>query len=66
MQSVTVKMKDGTVRKFEKQQRPGGSYTLSVRYEGAFVIVEDVWGAQTAIPAGEVAEVQTQPEPGRW
>lgn len=50
-------MKDGTVKHFPHEIRPGGSWTNTVRYEGAFVIVSDVWGNETAIPAVDVVEV---------
>lgn len=61
MASITVKMKDGTVREFKHEGRPGGSYTKTVRYEGAFVVIEDEWSKRTALPAADVAEVIETP-----
>jgi hypothetical protein len=60
MTSITVKMKDGTKREFPHKGRAGGSYTKSIEYEGAFAVISDEWGRQTAIPAGDIAEVVTE------
>jgi hypothetical protein len=65
MQSVEVVMKEGATKVFRAAGRAGGSYSLSVRYEGAFVIVTDEWGNTVAIPAADVKEVRTHPRP-RW
>jgi hypothetical protein len=62
--NIVITMKDGTRKEFMHKGRSGGSYTKEVRYEGAFVIVTDEWGSETAIPAADVAEVKT--EPTRW
>lgn len=64
MSSITIKMKDGTVRKFPHAGRPGGSYTKKVRYEGAFVIITDEYYKEIAIPATDVTEVIN--EPNQW
>lgn len=66
MAHIEVVLKDGTVRKFPHEGRPGGSYTKTVRYEGAFVIVRDEWDRETAFPAADVAEVKTEPHRGYW
>jgi hypothetical protein len=66
MPNITVKMKNGTVNQFPDNGRPGGSYCNSVRYEGAFVIVRDVWGAETAYPAADVEKVEKQQERRGW
>lgn len=58
--SITVELKDGTKREFPHVPRAGGSYTNSIRYEGAFVIVRGSYGEETAIPATDVREVRTQ------
>lgn len=62
--NITITMKDGTVRDFPHQGRPGGSYSKRIHYEGAFAIVEDEYGCTTAIPAADILEVKTWPE--RW
>ena len=66
MANIEIRFKDGTTRKFEHEGRAGGSYTKTVRYEGAFVIVKDEWGTETAFPAESVAEVKTTPHRGYW
>ncbi len=57
--NILVKMRDGhgEDKYFPHKGRPGGSYSKSVRYEGAFVIIKDEWGKETAIPADIVKEV---------
>jgi hypothetical protein len=57
MENIKIKLKDGSVREFKHVGRPGGSYTLRVRYDGGFVIVEDEYYNQTAFPAADVKEV---------
>lgn len=64
MSDVLIKFKDGTSRDFKHRGRPGGSYTVKVRYEGDFVIVEDEWGTRTAFPGASVVEVVERPT--RW
>lgn len=56
---VTVTMKDGTVREFKHRPRAGGSYDLAVKYEGAFVVIVNEYGDQTAIPAADIDQVET-------
>lgn len=62
MSSISVKMKDGSVREFPHVGRAGGSYTKSVKFEGGFVIITDEWYGRTAIPATDVIEVEEMPE----
>ena len=61
MSNVIVKMKDGTVRKFPHQGRSGGSYTKTVKYDGAFVIITDEYYVSTAIPSADISEVIESP-----
>jgi hypothetical protein len=61
---IEITMKDGTKHTFNHEGRPGGSYTKAVKYEGAFVIVVDEWGSQTAFPAADVASVHVAE--ARW
>ena len=65
MADVTIKFKDGSERRFEDRGAPGGSYSQSVRYEGAFVVVKDAHGKETAFPAADVVEVVKAGE-RRW
>jgi hypothetical protein len=62
MSSITVKMKDGTVREFPHKGRAGGSYTKTLKYEPGFVVIEDEYYMRTAIPADDIAEVIERPE----
>lgn len=67
MPNVRIKMKDGTVKEFlHTGSRAGGSYTVTVRYEGEWVIVTDEYGKETAIPNHLVECVETEPHRGRW
>ncbi len=61
MSDITVKMKDGTVREFRHEGRSGGSYTKTLRYEGAFAVIEDEYHRRTAIPAADIAEIVENP-----
>lgn len=60
MASIYIKMKDGTTKSFSHEGRAGGSYTKSIRYEGAFAIVKDEWDNETAIPANDIAEIEVK------
>lgn len=61
MASIMVKFKDGTTREFPHRGRAGGSYTKSVKYEGAFVVITDEWYNRTAFPAEDVREIVEVP-----
>jgi len=60
MSEVTIEFRDGTVKHFPEQERPGGSWTNSVSYEGNFVVFRDVWGTTTAYPMDLVAKVTAE------
>lgn len=62
MASYTLIMKDGTEREFRHKERPGGSYTKSLRYEPGFVVITDEYYHDTAIPADLIAEIKSWPE----
>ena len=67
MADIRIIFKDGSVREFKHEGRAGGSYTKSVKYEGAFVIVTDEWYNQYAFPSDDVREIQQQSDcRGRW
>lgn len=57
--NITVQMKDGTSREFKHEGRAGGSYTKTIKYEGAFAIITDEYHNTTAIPASDIAEIKT-------
>jgi len=61
MANIRVEMKDGTVQEFKHKGRSGGSYTVERRYEGAFFVVKDEWGKETAIPAADIKQAITEP-----
>lgn len=65
MADVKITFKDGTVREFKERGRAGGSYTVTLSYEGAFVVVKDEWDERTAFPAADVKEVVSTPR-ARW
>lgn len=66
MANITVKMKDGTVKEFKHEGRAGGSYTKTLKYDGAFAVITDEWGGATAIPAADIQEIRTKPHYGGW
>ena len=66
MSTITIKLKDGTTRIFHDVGRAGGSYSVTVSFEGSFVIVQDEWGKRTVFPAADVAEVVDNPERPGW
>lgn len=61
MASITVKMKNGTVREFPHSGRAGGSYTKSLKFEGVFAVITDEWGERVAIPAADITEIVETP-----
>lgn len=58
MSDIKIKFRDGSVREFRHQGRPGGSYTKSLSYEGGFAIVTDEYGKRTSFPAETIAEIE--------
>jgi hypothetical protein len=66
MANITIKMKDGSVKDFPHVGRSGGSYTKSIRYEGAFAIVTDEYDNETAIPVQDIEEVNKRPHRYSW
>lgn len=65
MASIYVEMKDGTKKSFPHEGRAGGSYTKSIRYEGAFAIIKDEYDCETAIPVNDIAEIKVDRD-RRW
>lgn len=64
---IRVTFKDGTFRDFKPVGRAGGSYTLSRRYDGAFIVIVDEYSNETAFPASDVKEVYVDSGTrGRW
>jgi len=65
MSKITVTFKDGTEKTF-KDDRRGGSYVNSVKYEGMFAIVQDVWGNKYCYPATDIREIHIPSNGGHW
>lgn len=61
MSRVTIKMKDGTVRKFSQEY--GTENVAFIHYVIGFVVVEDVRGMKTSIPSDNIVEITERPEP---
>ena len=59
-EKITIKKKDGSVIEFREKGRAGGSWTISIRYEGAFAIVTDEWGSETAVPSADIDQVDVR------
>jgi hypothetical protein len=59
---IVVTMKDGTVRKFMHEGRPGGSYTKRLSFESGVAIITDEYYRQTCIPVNDIAEIDCKPE----
>ncbi|KPL28080.1 MAG: hypothetical protein AMJ72_05410 [Acidithiobacillales bacterium SM1_46] len=62
MSDIVVTMKDGTVRKFMHEGRPGGSYTKRLSFEGGVAIITDEWYKKTCIPVEDIKEIECTPE----
>ena len=62
---IEITLKDGQVHRFRHESRAGGSYTKTVEYQDAFVVVVDEWGHSMAFPAADVSTVVVR-EPVRF
>jgi hypothetical protein len=65
MSDIKIFFKDGSIREFKHEGRAGGSYSKHIKYEEAFVVIEDEWGTKTAFPALDIREIVEIPE-RRW
>ena len=59
MEKIKIFMKDGSVKEFRHRPRPGGSYSLQIKYENGWAIVIDEYHNQTAIQSVDIKEIQT-------
>lgn len=64
MDRIEVHLKSGQVIDYRERGRPGGSYTIRAKYEGAFLVIVDEWGKEEAFPAADIEKVIQHP--GRW
>ena len=60
MRSITIELENGEIETFEHVGRAGGSYTISIRYEGEFAIVKNEWGHETAFPTCKIKKIKTE------
>src|SRR5690606_14237506 len=58
--NITVKLKNGQVKRHDEKGRPGGSYTNRLTFDGAFAIVTDEYGNQTCYPAADIEVIDSQ------
>ena len=61
MAKITIKFKNGAERIFPDERRPGGSYSNSIRFEGGFTIVKDVWDNSFCFPSSDIEEITERP-----
>ena len=66
MPSIKIYMKDGTIKNFPHEGRPGDSYTKLVYYQGNFVIVKDEYGIDIAYPSQDIKRVEVTPSRGSF
>lgn len=66
MPSVTVIRKDGTQERYEERGRAGGSWTMTLTFQGEFAIITDEWGNVTAIPTNEIRTISQDAPPRSW
>ena len=64
MSNIKIYMKNGEVHDFSHKGRSGGSYTKSLTYRGAFVVVEDEWGKRVSFPSEDILRVEETPVRG--
>jgi hypothetical protein len=56
--AISVTYTDGSKEEFPHKERPGGSWTNSIRYEGGFAIIKDSWGNEVAIPQSSIMRIK--------
>lgn len=66
MANIVIEMKDGTIKRFMHEGRPGGSYTKTIRYEPGVAIITDEWYEETVIPMADVKEIKVTNHEGRF
>lgn len=64
MSNIVVKMKDGSTKEFKHQGRAGGSYTKTLKIEGACAVIENEYYEKVYIPLDSVEEIRETPT--RW
>lgn len=64
MSDIRIRFKDGSVREFKHEGRPGGSYTKKLKLKEGFAVVEDEYGKCTVFPSHDIAEIEETPT--RW
>lgn len=61
MSNITIKLKNGEVRRYPHEGRAGGGYTKTLTFEGAFACVTNEWGVRFCIPAEDILEIEERP-----
>ncbi len=56
--NIKVIFRDGTEREFKHMERPGGSWTNTIRYEGSFAVIKDAYEQETAFPVDIIKEIE--------
>lgn len=58
MAAFKITMRDGAIREFKEESRPGGSYSTQGEQKGDFFLIKDVWGKETYIPITDIKEIE--------
>ena len=66
MPSVTLIRKDGSRERFEERGRAGGSWSMTLTFEGEFAVITDEYGRRTAIPACDIKSIEQDAPPRSW
>jgi len=61
MSNIKVTFKDGQVKEFLHEGRPGGSYTKRAQFKDGWLIITDEYYRETVYPATDIAEVKVEP-----
>lgn len=56
---IKIEMRDGTVKEFPDERRPGGSYRNKIRNEKDFIVITSVWDEETWIPTTAIKQIET-------
>lgn len=59
---IEITFKDGTVRNYKDERRPGGSYRQTIKSIPGFIVIKDVWGNVTHIADDTIKEIKYNEE----
>ena len=60
MANIVIEYKDGRIERFKEEQRAGGCYRNTLRYETGFIVITDVWGKETSIPSDDIKRIEQE------